>query len=166
MGVLARMVAVAFALAGCYAPSVHDCTVSCEAPGDCASDQICGADGWCAAPEIAGRCRMGIDAGVRDDAPSRDAAADAVTTVALRVQVMGKGSVFIEGTGVCSSKEPQRGDCMYNIAAGVQQTVHAIVTDSSEPFAMWTSMTCAGQGARCVFTPATATTIAARFAHP
>ena len=47
----------------------------------------------------------------------------------------------------------------------VPQQQRAIAIESGESFAMWTSMTCTGQGARCVFTAATATTIAARFVH-
>lgn len=57
MDVLAEILATAVVLAGCYAPSVRDCTVRCASRDDCASGQICGADGLCAAPEIAGRCR-------------------------------------------------------------------------------------------------------------
>jgi hypothetical protein len=171
MGVLARGAVAALVLGGCYSPSVRDCTVSCESPGNCASGQVCGSDGWCAAPEIAGRCAMiAADAGVHDaraiDASAtRDAASDAPRAVALRVQIAGKGSVLIDGIGACSSKDPQRGDCTYSVTAGLPLTVHAVEIELDQQFAMWTSMTCAGESARCVFTPVAATTIAARFAH-
>ncbi|TMQ19976.1 MAG: hypothetical protein E6J91_04855 [Deltaproteobacteria bacterium] len=172
MGVLAAVAAAALALAGCYSPSVRDCTVSCSSPGDCASGQVCGSDGLCAAPEVAGRCRQLVDAGVHGTRPPadpmRDAGIDgpdATATVVLHVQITGKGAVFVDGLGACSSKDPQRGDCLFDVAPGVSQIVHAIPIASDQPFAMWTSMTCGDQGARCEFTPVADTTIVARFVH-
>ncbi len=172
MGVLTpglAPIAVAAALAGCYSPSLRDCTVSCASPADCASGQVCGDDGLCATPEVAGRCATSPDAGGNQDAPPRDAAADAPpdvpATVKLRIQVTGKGSVVVDGRGICSSLDPQRGNCTYDVPPGVAQRVRAVQIQVTEVFASWTSPTCAGQGAICVFTPDAATTVAAKFEH-
>ena len=172
MGVLARLatpvaiaglVAVA-APAGCYAPSLRDCTVSCEAVSDCASGQVCGDDGLCAAPDVAGRCAtLEVDAGTTVDAGADDAAPDGAALVMLVVQIDGKGSVDVAGRGVCSSTM-MRGRCTYDIPFAVAQRVEAIAIDSKEPFVGWTSAVCAGQGAGCNFVPLTMmTTIVARF---
>jgi hypothetical protein len=166
---IAALAVAGAAIAGCYDPSLRDCTVSCASPGDCASSQVCGADGKCAAPEVAGRCGA-VDARGRDDARLPGDAdvdsPDARATVALHVQVSGKGSVLVDGIGACSSQDPQRGDCLYDVTPGVPLTAHAIQIQSDQVFAMWMSTTCAGQGARCVFTPVAPTTINARFVHP
>jgi hypothetical protein len=173
----AALAVAALGLAGCYAPAVRDCTVSCDGPGDCASGQVCGRDGMCAAPEVAGRCAMVApdagtdtqipmrDAGVpRDAAPVPDARPDAMpTTVRLTVQIMGKGSVVLDGSTTCSSEAPQKGMCSYDVGSGVAITAQAMPIQLDQQFAMWTSMTCAGQGSRCTFTPTAVTTISARF---
>lgn len=176
MGVLgpaSRTIAVLAALAaaaGCYAPSLRDCTVSCESEGDCASGQVCGADGLCAAPEAAGHCATPeVDAGAEPDAsPPRDAAMPdgPVRTTTLHVQVDGKGSIDVTGSGVCSSKDPSHGRCMYDIAVGVAQRVEAIAVEPDQEFLGWTSLVCAGQGAVCTFVPLATTTVVAKFGHP
>jgi hypothetical protein len=171
MGVLAGIAAAAgLALAGCYSPSLRDCTVSCGSASDCATGQMCGADGMCASPAVAGRCVALVDAGHLDapahpDAALPDAPPDAPRTVRLTVQIMGKGSVMVEGIGACSSLDPDKGNCVYDVVAGVPLTAQAMSITPTDAFAMWSSMTCAGQGAHCQFTPVIATVIAARFGH-
>jgi hypothetical protein len=171
MGLLAGIAAAAgvalagVALAGCYSPSLRDCTVSCGSASDCATGQICGADGMCASPAVAGRCGAAVDAG-HIDAPGQDAALpDAARTVRLTVQIMGKGSVIIDGIGACSSQDPDRGNCVYDVVAGAPLAAQASPLTANDVFAMWSSVTCAGQGARCQFIPVIATVIAARFGH-
>ena len=151
--------------AGCYAPSLRDCTVTCDSERDCASGQVCGADGMCAAPEVAGRCAAPeVDAGLvdasgeHDASPPRDAA-----MITLRVQVDGKGSIDVAGAGVCSSKDPSRGRCMYDIASGIAQRVEAIAIEPDQLFVSWTSVACAGQDAVCTFVPLATTTVVAKF---
>jgi hypothetical protein len=164
MGILGRMFAAGLAaLAGCYSPAVRDCTVSCEAPGDCVSGQICGSDGFCAAPRMAGRCgaMAMIDAGSPLDA----APPDGSSLVSLHVQIMGVGSVLVAGHGICSSAGSQRGDCMYELPANVSQTVFATPIQLDQVFTSWTSLICGGQNASCTFTPVAATTIVAKFDH-
>ncbi len=175
MGVLGVAAAAGLALAGCYSPSLRDCTVSCGSAGDCATGQVCGADGMCASPAVAGHCGRGVDAGIPDAtirpdaAPPRDAAPDAPPdagrTIRLTVQIMGKGSVTVDGAGTCSSQEPDRGSCMYDVVVGVPLTAQANPIAASDVFTMWSSIACAGQGAHCVFTPVAATVITARFSH-
>lgn len=170
MDLLAGIVAAAgLALTGCYSPSLRDCTVSCGSASDCAAGQVCGADGMCASPAVAGRCAAQVDAGhdapAHPDAALADAPPDARPTVRLTVQVMGKGSVTVEGIGTCSSQDPDRGNCVYDVVPGVPLTARATPITSSDVFTMWSSATCAGQGARCQFTPVIATVIAARFGH-
>ena len=174
MGVLAPvatgLAAIALAApAGCYAPSLRDCTVSCDSERDCASGQVCGADGMCAAPEVAGRCATAeVDAGAAPDAggaidasPPRDGPAQ--TT--LHVQIDGKGSVDVAGAGVCSTKDPSHGKCTYDIALGVAQRVEAIPVETDQQFIGWTSAVCADQGPICTFVPITMTTVVAKFGH-
>ena len=167
MGVLAGIAAAAIslALAGCYSPALRDCTVSCTSAGDCATGQVCGADGMCASPAIAGRCGALVDAGSRDGPPLDAAPPDAARTVRLTVQVTGKGSVAVGGAGTCSSQDSDRASCTYDVVPGVPLTAQAMPIDPADAFSMWSSMTCAGQGALCRFTPAAATMITARFVH-
>jgi len=163
MDLLAGLALAGVALAGCYAPALRDCTVSCASRDDCAAGQVCGGDGMCAAPEVAGRCAMvATDAGP----PPIDAATDAPITVRLTVQITGKGKVNLEGVGSCSSDAPQKGSCGYDVAAGAMQTAQALPIQLDQVFTMWSSTTCSGQSARCVFAPAGAATITARFEHP
>jgi hypothetical protein len=167
MGVLTGIAAAAgLALAGCYSPSLRDCTVSCGSASDCASGQVCGPDGMCASPAVAGRCRTLVDAGNLDAPAHPDAALpDAGRTVRLTMQIIGKGSVFVEGVGACSSQDPDRGNCMYVVVAGAPLTAQANPIAAGDVFVMWSSITCADQDARCQFTPVIATVIAARFGH-
>jgi hypothetical protein len=171
---VARALAALAALAaptGCYAPSLRDCTVTCDSERDCASGQVCGADGMCAAPAVAGRCAAPeVDAGVvdasgaHDASPPRDAATpDGPQLITLRVQVDGKGSVDVAGAGVCSTKDPSRGRCMYDIAPGIAQRVEAIAIETDQQFVSWTSVACAGQDAVCTFVPLATTTVIAKF---
>lgn len=177
MGVLGRiagLLVLGLAAAGCYSPSVRDCTVSCGSPDDCAAGQVCGHDGMCAAPEVAGRCAMlAPDAGSRDGGaphgdggPPRDGSVDArpdASTVRLTVQISGKGRVDVEGVGACSSLDPQKGNCAYDVMPGITLTALADQIQSDQVFTRWTSTTCSGEGPRCVFTLLAATTITARF---
>jgi hypothetical protein len=153
----------ALALAGCYSPTILDCTVSCKSPEECVGGQICGKDGLCAAPELAGRCRGPRDAALPHDTST--SGSDGSAIVSLHVQVTGKGSVFVEGHGNCSTVDPQHGDCFFDIAQNVAQTVQALAVQPDQSFTSWTSATCNGSNARCTFTPMTATTIAAKFEH-
>jgi hypothetical protein len=169
--------------ANCYSPSVRDCTLSCAAASDCTTGQVCGSDGMCAAPEIAGQCmhiaadagvpEAGRDAAERPDAPPpRDAGLDAMPTpdarpdappgltVALTVQIMGKGSVTVGGIGTCTMPEPR--GCMFEVPVGESLTLQATGMDD-DAFQAWVSFACAGQGARCTFTPVFPATVSARF---
>lgn len=174
MGILAATGAAALALlAGCYSPSLRDCTVACAGPADCAPSQVCGADGMCASPEMAGRCAMETDAGPMPMPEPRDAAvADAPAPpdaspplVRLRVQVDGRGSVIIDGRGTCSSMDPSHGNCMYDIPVGVAQRVQAMAIGPDDEFTGWTSFVCAGQAPMCTFTPLVATAVTAKFSR-
>jgi hypothetical protein len=156
------------ALAGCYAPALRDCTVSCASPHDCASGQACGDDGLCASPEAAGRCTPPPDAGPERDAElPRDAGAsgDAAATIPLRVRITGVGSVVVDGHRTCSSTSPQRGDCTYDVVLRAAQIARALPIQADQQFTSWTSVTCLGMGATCAVTPVAPTTIVARFDH-
>jgi hypothetical protein len=168
MGVLALLGAAAVALlAGCYSPSLRDCTVACAEPADCAPAQVCGPDGMCASPEMAGRCAMEADAAPmpEPDAGVPDAAPDAALLVKLRVQIDGRGSVQIDGRGTCSSADPSHGNCMYDLPLGVAQRVQAVAIDPDQTFAAWASFVCGGEGPVCTFTPLVATAVVAKFSH-
>jgi hypothetical protein len=155
MGILGAA-AIVVALAGCYSPSLRDCTVSCSNEHDCAAGQVCGADGMCAAPDMAGHC----DVAEMPDAamPGPDAPA---TDVIIHVHVMGKGTVTVNQTA-CNAQSTMPNDCMIPVPPAVPATIKAI--DGSDTFAMWASTACAGQGATCILTPiAPVTDVAAKF---
>lgn len=172
MGVLGRAALAALALGACYEPALVDCKIACESADDCAGDQVCGSDGLCAAPAIAGSCAhamAGPDAGIPTDAMAAPAIdgpppidAPAMPMVALRVQVEGKGSIVIAGVGTCSSDDPAKGDCTYNVPTGTQRSARA-VPQPDQQFTRWTSLVCGGQGATCSFTPFLFTSITAKF---
>jgi hypothetical protein len=177
MGFLAAAAAGAVVLAGCYSPSLRDCTVTCTAESDCAAGQVCGDDGLCAGPDLAGHCNAPAPApdagpGPRPDAaipvdagPAIDAAPppDAPAFVTLRIQIDGKGSVFVDGRLGCSSMGPQKGDCSYDIARGVAQTIRAFAIQPDQPFSSWTSVTCRGTNAVCTITPTESVVVVAKF---
>jgi hypothetical protein len=180
MGFLAGVAALVV-LAGCYAPSLRDCTVSCAGPSDCAPGQVCGDDGMCAAPDVAGQCAMEtVDAGMGQDATPPGTAHDAAPPrdtgpvvdagpppmmVKLRVQIDGTGSVVVDGRGTCSSADPSHGNCMYDIALGIAQRVQATQIDPMQSFLGWSSNPCGGQGPICTFTPPAPLTVVAKFGH-
>jgi hypothetical protein len=158
----ALLCAALAALGGCYAPTVSDCTVSCTEEGDCASGQLCGSDGLCAASAVAGQCAAAtLDAG-----PGGDARRDASTAIVLDVQITGKGNVIVAGRGTCSWRDPQHGQCTYNLSPGIAQRVDAVDVQDHQVFASWTSVACRGQGARCSFTPTADTALTVRFDRP
>ena len=142
MGVV--IVALALLAAGCYEPSLRDCTVSCTGADPCARDQVCGMDGYCVAAATA-RC-VGSNAPI--DAP--------LATYALHVQVMGHGSVEVAGGGTCTA------DCMYKLP--INATVSATeVATANHAFQLWTTPNCAGQVPTCTFTLAAAQNLGAKF---
>jgi len=191
LGPLAAGLVLAGALlAGCYQPSLRDCTVSCHAAGDCASGQICGSDGWCAAPDVAGTCGLIADGATVDgsvvdgsvvdgpehdgpvadasniDASRPDARPDAsppdAAGAVLHVLVSGHGKVLIDPLGVECTSPP--GDCSYGANPGDTVSFTAKTTDGSHKFLGWTTSNCMGQGVQCVTTIiAPATTVGAQF---
>jgi hypothetical protein len=99
----------------------------------------------------------GSDAGI--DAPS----SDGPVLVTLHVQITGRGSVLVADRGTCSSQQPQDGNCTYEVALGIAQSVFAIERPPEETFVQWSSTTCTGQGTSCTFTPVGETFIVAHF---
>jgi hypothetical protein len=161
--------AVGALAAGCYQPSLRDCTVSCTGADDCAGDQICGPDGYCALPEAAGSCGDGgagadapVDADMADADPSApdadvsepdanlpdasppDAAGPLVT---LKVRVVGIGRVVSDAWDISCD-----GNCDYHLPMGSVVTVSPVVTDQNWSFTGWTSNACAGQTPDCTLT--------------
>lgn len=168
MGLLNRVVLAASLTASCYSPDTRDCTVTCSHPLDCASGQVCGADHFCASPEMAGRCGSlpPVDGGVVDgskpphDAPADarrpDAPPDAPGGVALQLQIMGAGTVALDGVGSCDK------DCTLYAPFAAPATLRA-APKPKQMFDGWTQGPCVGQGAICTFVPLAPVTIAARF---
>jgi hypothetical protein len=168
MGLLGRAIALSFVASACYSPDLRDCTVSCSAPGDCASGQMCGPQGFCAAPDVS--CASGggggggsSDAGV----PIRDAhevdaetiapadampdPPDAPTQTTVHVKIDGQGRVTIIGVGTCESDPPQKGDCTFVVLPNIA----LIATASPYPdwrFEKWTSAQCMAESTTtCTF---------------
>lgn len=140
-------------LSGCYDPGAVNCTVSCAGSGECASGQVCGGDGFCAAPDIAGHC-SNADGGAGGPA------------VSLKIMIMSKGKVSIEGIGDCDSEESSgmgpAGQCTFMVPMGVARTLTA-VENHDKKFQFWT-LACLGTEPSCMVTPALAsTTVGAKF---
>ena len=136
-------------VAACYAPDVVDCTLACEAAGDCAEGQVCGADHLCAAPEMAGHCKQMTQ-------PTDD-------KVPLRVTISGHGKVAIDSFGMCDSNGATDGDCTVMVPKNIVRHLTAIPTDEDRSFERWTTTNCAGQDSSCTLTPTGATLVGAKF---
>jgi hypothetical protein len=156
VAVLSRAAAVAVACAaGCYDPTLRDCTVQCSGVGDCASGQRC-ETGWCVATASEATCgpgRRGVDSGVA----SVDSGTGSDDLVPLQVQVMGPGQVTLDAAATCVN------DCMYMVVGGVPHRLVATAA-GSHSFQMW-SGACAGSAETCIVTPPTAMPAVARFDH-
>jgi len=142
--------AIATLGAGCYAPDLRDCSVTCSEPADCADDHVCTTDGYCAAEGV--RCEPAI--------------ADAATTASVRltVRVDGTGLVVVHGVGDCDDSE-----CTFEAP---RTTIHltAQPIDPHKPFDKWTTDNCRGddheheKDPTCILTPTLSTiVVAARF---
>jgi hypothetical protein len=150
MEVLART-AVAFAIgpiaiAGCYSPSLDECTVACAGSADCGPGQQCGGDGWCASPQRSGRCAQLVnpDAEIVTSHDARIAdATDAMqdpTDVELRIRIQGSGHVLVAGYGTCMPTEADA--CTYRIASGTSIQLEAQPDGERWRFASWKDGRC------------------------
>ncbi len=172
MALLARAVAAAALLAGCYSPDLRDCTVSCASSADCAGTQVCNASHLCAEKDVACSTMTStpqdaaIDTPVIDaidtiDAPRPpiDAAAppiDAPAPVIVHLHVDGHGQLA-EGTTTCQS------DCDVSETRGAVVTVLAQGLGDQQ-FRSWTQGPCVGsQLPTCTFTATANVTVGARF---
>ena len=166
---LLRSAALALLLAGCYDPSLRDCTVTCHAAGECASGQVCGADGYCASPSVAGTCKPAdaheseIDAPLAIiDAPPPDAGPPDATPAQLHITIAGKGKV-VDSTSVITCNAPP-GDCLFTVDSGATITLTAVASGAGHPFADWTTANCMGMGPTCTVTiDASVVTVSAKF---
>jgi hypothetical protein len=146
MAILKLFVVMLVLISGCYAPEVADCTVTCTTDNECAGGLVCTPQGLCG--DTAATCD--------DNSGPR--------TIQLRVAVMGEGKVSITGGPEC---EPDDDDdsmgetCTFMVPAG-PLVIEAVVLDD-RPFERWTSIVCAGQGARCEVTLQLDSSVAARF---
>jgi hypothetical protein len=166
VALLIRTAILIVALAGCYDPSLRDCTVTCHAAGECATGQVCGADGYCAAPSVAGTCTA-PDAHASIDAPIAivdsgfDAAPPDAPGAQLHITITGKGKVVDSTSTITCSAPP--GDCLFGAEPGAMITLTAIGM-GSHPFNDWTTANCMGMGASCTVTiVAPVTTVGAGF---
>ncbi|MCE9576941.1 MAG: hypothetical protein K8W52_27590 [Deltaproteobacteria bacterium] len=173
--------AVAAPLAGCYQPVLRDCTVTCGAVTDCATGQRCAADGFCVGQDVVGTCGPAADASTRTDARrgadaradggATDAAipADAAPVVgALRITIVERGTITVAPiNAICAAPTHAGATCTFAIPIDTVAVITAAPNHPGDAFAAWTTTSCAGQGAACTLTCATALTIVgARFDHP
>jgi hypothetical protein len=156
MGFLKAMLVAACANASCYSPDVRDCTVHCEREHDCVSGQVCGGDHFCASPGVS--CSADAAPPMRDAAIPIDTAIpiDAQPSVAITLQIMGAGTVALDGVGSCDAT------CTLSAPFGALATLYAI-PKAKQTFGGWTAGPCIGQPATCKFVPILPVTIAARF---
>jgi hypothetical protein len=137
--------------AGCYDPTLRDCTLTCSSPDDCAAGQVCGSDGLCARASLAGTCKALT---APDARPRMIDAAPAL--VALHVLIAGPGKVAVAPPGVtCQATTDLGSTCDYTVLRDQPVTLTAIATKDDRPFHDW-SGACAGQGAICTLVPSTA----------
>lgn len=151
---LLRVALAGSVAAGCYAPTLPECTVACGVDTDCAPSQTCGGDGWCASPERAGRCTGATpnDAGIDGSAPDASSCRFIVT-------IDGKGSVVIDGLVECDDDEDT---CTFDLPLAPHDLI-AIAGRDAE-FDRWTSTACTGQDDACYLATCSPTTpIGVRF---
>ena len=104
--------------AGCYRPSLRDCTVQCSNAGECGGDQICGGDGWCAAPATAGHCEQATTGdGEPPPPPPRNDAGDSECRAACTAGTCDHGVCVID----CSAEDacPSDVNCPGNVPCRV-----------------------------------------------
>lgn len=135
-------------IAGCYAPDISDCVVTCTADNECAGDQVCTPQGLCAGAVSACEGNAAVDGSIP-------------RMIELRVAVMGEGKVAIAGGPECQPGSGPMGDtCTLSVPAG-PLVIEAIVDE--KPFDKWTSVVCAGQSARCEVTLQLDASVSAKF---
>jgi hypothetical protein len=149
---------IASTCAGCYAPELRDCTVTCAATSECAGAQICGEDHFCAAPARAGRCTA-PDGGGAEDARTAgaDARPDAQDTIRLTLQIDGHGEVGLDGGASCATT-----GCVLLAPRGLPVTLAAMGLGHDD-FDRWTTPNCALQTSTCVLVSYLDAELGARF---
>jgi hypothetical protein len=154
MALVARSLAIAVALAGCYDPALRDCTVACGGSNDCAGGQECRA-GTCVAE--------GAPADVCTNGDKPDSGMTITDEVPLHVMVNAangdKGNVVVDD-------DPEKSctnDCVFQVLRGQPHDVVANPAEDHE-FRMW-SGACVGVLPTCVVTPVTdeMVTVGAKF---
>lgn len=125
------------ALAGCYAPTLPECAVTCSQAGDCGPGQLCSDGGWCTSPGQAGAC----GAAPMDAAPSEPGPGDRMA--ALRLELDGAGSVETSApiSQTCAATRAGRVQCTYVTLAGTRVTLRA-KDGNGWRFSGWTSSAC------------------------
>ncbi|HVK86691.1 MAG TPA: hypothetical protein VM513_21375 [Kofleriaceae bacterium] len=146
--------------AGCYSPTLPDCTVACANDADCAPSQTCGGDGMCASPERAGRC-IGASLDAALDARVPDAGVPDAPRCRFAVTIEGKGRVVIDGLVECKHKE---GTCAFDLPVLPHDVI--AIAERDWMFERWTSVACAAQDDACYLASCTSTTlIGVSFVH-
>lgn len=138
MSLLARAgLAALAALAGCYDPSLPDCTVACTNGDECGPGQVCGDDGLCAAPDVADAC---------DERPTPDGRPPDPVTLRIVIERRGRVEV-VSPEASCESDERDGETCSVTLPAPREITLRAIQTD--EPFERWSGLGCSGNMPTC-----------------
>jgi hypothetical protein len=179
MGLL-RLVAPGTAVAlvamssACYEPELRDCTIACQGASDCADGQVCGADHFCAGPDVAGHCSTpatrdasvgatGSDGGggpLVDAAVPPDAPPDAPTRGILTIMISGHGRVVVQNVGAC---EYEASPCQLSVPLD-QDAILTAWPSNDWRFDNWNAGPCNGSdAAACLFKPALAITVSAKF---
>jgi hypothetical protein len=127
--VLLVSVVLAHLAAGCYRPTLRDCTVSCASEADCAGGQQC-AGGWCVGTGV-DACDPGEVLPDGSMATDRDAGADSMLAPDAR-DVCSQGCTA--GTcigGVCTIDCSVPGACPNDVICPINLPCHVICGDSS-----------------------------------
>jgi hypothetical protein len=115
--------------AGCYRPTLRDCTVQCSAETDCAGEQHC-AGGWCVGAGIE-TCESVGDIVDGSMVTATDAAADATLPPDARdICQQGCSNGTCIG-GVCTIDCSAAGSCQTDVICPTNLPCHVICGDSS-----------------------------------
>jgi hypothetical protein len=146
-----RVVTLAIAIAGCYAPVAPDCKLACTTDSDCISGQVCSSDHLCAGGDITSCANRTVSDGgtLADSGPP---------PIALHVMITGGGSVSVSVGAECTS-----GTCTYDVAPNTAVTLTA-VDHGNNVFQTW-GMACMGQDRTCQLTVTAPVKAAANFTH-
>jgi hypothetical protein len=112
--------------AGCYQPTLRDCTIRCNKPSECLGDQVCLDQGYCAAPNVLRCTDKGEPVIVDASAVTGDAAPDPRDAFEICLQGCTRGTCI---AGVCTIDCSASGSCSNDVACPANLPCRVICGD-------------------------------------